>query len=57
MKIIRNTGTERVIDVIRPGLLENASLDLVTPSFSVFAFAEISRELARSSPTKPEKSP
>ena len=41
MKIIRNAGNERVIDVIRPGLKVGNRIDLVTPSLSLFAFREI----------------
>lgn len=44
MKILRNTGTERVIDLIRPWLKPGNQLDVVTPSLSLFAFAEIIEE-------------
>lgn len=47
MKIIRNTGTERVIDLIRPWLKSGHQLDMVTPSFSLFAFAEVLAEVSR----------
>ena len=47
MKVLQNTGTDRVIDLIRPGLLPDHQLDLITPSFSLFAFAEVRAELAR----------
>ncbi len=47
MKIIRNTGTERVIDLIRPWLKPGNQLDIVTPSFSLFAFAEILEEVSK----------
>ena len=45
MKIVRNTGTERVIDLIRPSLDLSSQLDMVTSSLSLFAFAELIREL------------
>jgi hypothetical protein len=45
MKIVRNSGTDRVIDVIRPWLDRGCELDIVTPSLSLFAFAEVRREL------------
>ncbi len=43
MKIVRNTGTERVIDLIRPWLKPDGQLDVVSPSLSLFAFAEVSQ--------------
>jgi hypothetical protein len=47
MKIIRNTGTERVIDLVRPWLKPGHQLDMVTPSFSLFAFGEVLAEVSR----------
>ena len=44
MKIITNTGTDRVIDLIRSHLMRGNQLDVVTPSFSLFAFAEMLEE-------------
>ena len=44
MKLIRNTGSDRVIDELRQKLTPSASLDLASPAFSLFAFAEL-REL------------
>jgi len=41
MKLVRNTGTSRVIDLIRPWLTRDNQLDVVTPSLSLFAFEEI----------------
>ena len=40
MKLINNTGTDRVIDKLRSCLTSQASLDVASPSFSLFAFAE-----------------
>jgi len=45
MRILRNTGTERVIDLVRPGLAAGNQLDLVSPAFSLFAFAELIGDL------------
>ena len=45
MKLIRNTGTDRVIDVLRPQLTPGRRLDVVTQSFSLFAFSAIRQEL------------
>ena len=41
MKLIRNTGNDRVIDELRQTLATHASLDLASPAFSLFAFAEL----------------
>ncbi len=47
MKIHRNTGTDRVIDIIRPWLKPGHQLDMVTPALSLFAFAEIREEVSK----------
>jgi len=47
MKIIRNVGTERVIDLIRPELKQGTQVDLVTPELSLFAFEEVLKEFAK----------
>ncbi len=44
MKLVRNTGTDRVVDFIRPHLGRGHQLDLLTSALSLFAFEEISRE-------------
>jgi SNF2 family DNA or RNA helicase len=41
MKLIQNSGTDRVVDLMRPYLARGNHLDCVTPSFSLFAFAEL----------------
>jgi len=41
MKLIRNTGTERVIDFLGSRLKPGHQLDMVTPGFSLFAFGEM----------------
>lgn len=46
MKLVRNTGSDRVIEVIRPWLTPGRQLDIVTPVLSLFAFAEILRDVA-----------
>ena len=47
MKLVRNTGTDRVIDLIRPWLKPGNQLDVATPSLSLFAFAEILDEASK----------
>ncbi|MBM4206820.1 MAG: helicase [Gammaproteobacteria bacterium] len=44
MKLIKNSGNERVIDELRKCLTTQATLDIASPSFSLFAFGEV-REL------------
>jgi hypothetical protein len=41
MKLVRNTGSDRVADLIRPLLVDGRQLDVVTPALSVFACAEL----------------
>jgi len=45
MKLVRNTGSERVIDFLRTSLTAEQELDVVTSAFSVFAFAEMRSEV------------
>ncbi|SOE81309.1 SNF2 family N-terminal domain-containing protein [Caballeronia arationis] len=46
MKIIHNTGSDRVIDLIRPHLKRGNELACATPTFSLFAFAELLESLS-----------
>jgi hypothetical protein len=41
MKLVRNSGADRVVDLIRPGLALGHQLDVATPHFSLFAFSEL----------------
>ena len=41
MKLIHNTGADRVIDLMWPHLKRGNQLGCVTPSFSLYAFAEL----------------
>jgi hypothetical protein len=41
MKLVKNTGTDRVIDELRKSLLPPSSLDLASADFSLFAYAEL----------------
>jgi len=41
MKLIRNTGTDRVIDLIQPHLRSGNQLDCISPTFSLFAFTQL----------------
>ncbi len=46
MRLIHNTGSDRVIDLVRPHLKSGSQLGLVSHSFSLFAFAELRDALA-----------
>ena len=46
MKLVRNTGNDRVIDLIRPALASGSHLDVMTSALSLFAFAELRREIS-----------
>lgn len=46
MKLIHNTGADRVIDLIRPHLRRGNQVGCVTPSFSLYAFAEMREALS-----------
>jgi SNF2 family DNA or RNA helicase len=45
MKLIRNSGNDRVNDALSKSLDSAASLDIATPRFSLFAFAVLRKEL------------
>jgi hypothetical protein len=45
LKLISNTGQDRVVDLIRPRLRSGAQLDMATDAFSLFAFAELASSL------------
>lgn len=52
MKLLANTGGERVIDELRAALAPSSALDIATPSLSVFAFRELRDVLTRLSKTR-----
>src|SRR4051812_41245006 len=45
MKLIKNTGNDRVMDALRSSLTAASSVDIATPAFSLFAFAEFATHL------------
>ena len=46
MRLIKNSGNDRVIDELRHCLQGKSSLDIASPSFSLFAFSELQDQLA-----------
>lgn len=47
MKLVRNIGTDTVVDAIRPALSTGRSLSIASPKLSVFAFGALSQWLAQ----------
>lgn len=47
MRLIKNSGSNRVVDELRQVLVPQGSLDIASPAFSLFAFGEIREQLAR----------
>jgi len=47
MKLIPNSGADRVIDLMRPHLRTGTQLGCITTSFSLFAYAELRDALAK----------
>ena len=48
MKILSNSGGERVFDLVRPQMRQGHHLDAVTPALSLFAYSELMSELTPS---------
>jgi len=47
MKFVSNAGQQRVIDLLRPALAEGPQLDVLSPNYSLFAYAELMADAAR----------
>jgi hypothetical protein len=47
MKIIHNTGNERVLDLAQTGITQGGEIDIVSQAFSLFAFNDLQQELFR----------
>ncbi len=45
MRFVSNAGNDRLLDLLRPRLKAQHQLDILTPSVSLFAFAELLHEL------------
>lgn len=46
MRLLKNSGADRVIDLLDPKLQQGGQLDVVTPEFSLFAFSALHPKLA-----------
>ena len=51
MRVIKNIGSDRVIDEMRQALVSPSSLNMVSPASSLFAFAELGDLLEQGAPT------
>jgi hypothetical protein len=47
MRLLRNSGADRALDLLREWIAPNAGVDIVSPTFSLFAFAETRDALER----------
>src|SRR5271170_5800920 len=47
MRLLRNSRTDRVVDLLRDWLTSGTRVDVVSPSFSLWAFAELKDVLDR----------
>jgi hypothetical protein len=52
VRLINNTGTNRVIDVLRQAAQSGASLDIASPVLSLFAFSELRDLLTRAAQSR-----
>lgn len=41
MKFVSNAGADRMLNLVRPEIKQGRELDMVSPSFSLFAFGEL----------------
>ena len=46
MRLLKNAGIDRVIDLLEPALQPGGQFDVVTPAFSLFAFSALQSRLA-----------
>ena len=47
MRLLRNSGTDRAVDLLRDWLTSDTQVDVVSPSFSLWAYSEIKDFLDR----------
>src|ERR1035437_5237226 len=49
MRLVQNTGNDRVIDLLRDWLVPGSAVDVMSPALSIFAYAEVRELLDRAS--------
>jgi hypothetical protein len=47
MRVVRNTGNDRIVDLIRSGSNVGGSVDLVTPRLSLYALESVAKEFTK----------
>ena len=52
MRLVQNSGSDRVVDLLLPHLVPGSGLSCVTPSFSLHAFAELREALGGLGPVQ-----
>ncbi len=45
MRLLKNSGTDRLIDLVDPKLQKDGQLNLITAEFSLFAFSALQSKL------------
>src|SRR5687767_8647093 len=48
MKLVKNAGSDRIVNLVRPLLISGASFDVMTPALSIFACEPLLDGLRRS---------
>jgi hypothetical protein len=49
MRLVQNTGNDRVVDLLRDWAVPGSAIDVMSPAFSIFAYAEVQDLLESSS--------
>lgn len=52
MKFVSNAGQERIVDLLQSGLKPGHKLDIVSSTYSLFAFAEIQSDAVKLDQTR-----
>jgi hypothetical protein len=52
MRLIANSGTDRVVDILRTSVSDSSTIDVASPSFSLFAYGEVKDLLQKTKTTR-----
>lgn len=52
MRLVANSGTDRVIDILRDSISDPSTVDVASPSFSLFAYGELKDHLQKTKATR-----